>query len=253
MSVPLVGDVLIVPVVSAIEVISVLAPEAAAPRLVRAVAAEVAPVPPFAMGRVPVTCVVRLTPESEPPSVNDPLDVTVPVSVIPLTEPVPPTDVTVPTFDVYPEGLLAGYSPKFVRAVAASVAPVPPLATARVPANVIVPAEVIGPPEAVRPVVPPETLTLVTVPAPATASQIRVEPFHFKNVSVTVGAYQGTFGIIGDVSGEEKDVAKMINDDIIWLNKNRSEICKGIPALENIIDELTSLHMKTLYKLENLR
>jgi hypothetical protein len=54
-------------------------------------------------------------------------------------------------------------------------------------------------------------------------------------------------------SGEEKDVAKMINDDIIWLNKNRSEICKGIPALENIIDELTSLHMKTLYKLENLR
>jgi hypothetical protein len=68
-----------------------------------------------------------------------------------------------------------------------------------------------------------------------------------------VEAYQGTFGIIGDVSGEEKDVAKIINDDIIWLNKNRSEICKGIPALENIIDEITSLHMKTLYKLENLR
>ena len=68
-----------------------------------------------------------------------------------------------------------------------------------------------------------------------------------------VEAYQGTFGIIGDVPGEEKDVAKMINDDIIWLNKNRSEVCKGIPALENIIDELTSLHMKTLYKLENLR
>lgn len=68
-----------------------------------------------------------------------------------------------------------------------------------------------------------------------------------------VEAYQGTFGIIGDVDGEEKDVAKMINDDIIWLNKNRSEICKGVPALENIIDELTGLHMKTLYKLENLR
>lgn len=68
-----------------------------------------------------------------------------------------------------------------------------------------------------------------------------------------VEAYQGTFGIIGDVAGEEKDVAKMINDDIIWLNKNRSEICKGVPALENIIDELTGLHMKTLYKLENLR
>lgn len=73
------------------------------------------------------------------------------------------------------------------------------------------------------------------------------------NIDKFVEAYQGTFGIIGDVGGEEKDVAKMINDDIIWLNKNRSEICKGVPALENIIDELTGLHMKTLYKLENLR
>lgn len=68
-----------------------------------------------------------------------------------------------------------------------------------------------------------------------------------------VEAYQGTFGIVGDIAGQEKDVAKMINDDIIWLNKNRSELAKGIPALENILDELTGLHMKTLYKLENLR
>jgi hypothetical protein len=98
MSVPLVGDVLIVPVVSAIDVISVLAPEAAAPRLVRAFGAVVAFVPPLAIGRIPETCVVRLTPESAPPSVNDPLDVTVPVSVMPFTEPVPPTDVTVPTY-----------------------------------------------------------------------------------------------------------------------------------------------------------
>ena len=75
--------------------------------------------------------------------------------------------VTVPTFDVYPAGLLAGYAPKFVRAVAASVAPVPPLATARVPPSVRVPEAVIGPPVNERPVVPPLALTLVTVPAPA--------------------------------------------------------------------------------------
>lgn len=68
-----------------------------------------------------------------------------------------------------------------------------------------------------------------------------------------VEAYQGTFGIIGDIAGEQKSVAKMINDDIIWLNENRSKLAKGIPALENILDELTALHMKTLYKLENLR
>ena len=44
------------------------------------------------------------------------------------------------------------------------VTPVPPEATARVPAKVIVPAPVTGPPEVVRPVVPPLTATLVTVP-----------------------------------------------------------------------------------------
>jgi hypothetical protein len=36
-----------------------------------------------------------------------------------------------------------------------------------------------------------------------------------------IEAYQGTFGIIGDVAGQEKDVAKMVHDDIIWLNENR--------------------------------
>jgi len=46
------------------------------------------------------------------------------------------------------------------------VAPVPPFASARVPASVIVPEPVIGPPEVVRPVVPPETATEVTVPLP---------------------------------------------------------------------------------------
>ena len=44
------------------------------------------------------------------------------------------------------------------------VIPVPPLATARVPARVIVPELVTGPPEVVKPVVPPETSTEVTVP-----------------------------------------------------------------------------------------
>lgn len=68
-----------------------------------------------------------------------------------------------------------------------------------------------------------------------------------------VEAYQGTFGIVGDVDGEVEDVTRLIHDDIIWLNENRSKIAKNIPALENIIDELTGLHMTTLYKLENLR
>lgn len=55
------------------------------------------PVPPFPTGRVPVTCVVRLTLDSVPPSVRLPEEVTVPVRVMPLTLPVPPTEVTVPS------------------------------------------------------------------------------------------------------------------------------------------------------------
>ena len=54
----------------------------------------VTPVPPLATGSVPVTCEVKLTLDSVPPSVRLPVLVTVPVSVMPLTVPVPPTLVT---------------------------------------------------------------------------------------------------------------------------------------------------------------
>lgn len=68
-----------------------------------------------------------------------------------------------------------------------------------------------------------------------------------------IEAYQGTFEIIGEVGEQEKSIPKMIYDNIIWLTENRSKVAKGVPALENIIDDLTGMHMKTLYKLENLR
>lgn len=56
----------------------------------------VTPVPPLATGSVPLTWVVRLTPDSVPPRVKLPVEVTVPVKVMPLTVPVPLTEVTVP-------------------------------------------------------------------------------------------------------------------------------------------------------------
>ena len=58
------------------------------------------------------------------------------------------------------------HPPRAVRAADADVAPVPPFAIANVPDNVIVPDVVTGPPLVVRPVVPPLTATLVTVPEP---------------------------------------------------------------------------------------
>ena len=63
-------------------------------------------------------------------------------------------------------------------AVGVAVLLVPPLAMASVPASVIVPEDVTGPPLAVRPVVPPLTSTLVTVPVPAAVTHVgALEPF----------------------------------------------------------------------------
>lgn len=98
--------------------VNMLPPTVVAPRLVRAPDSVVAFVPPLATGNIPETCVVRLTPESAPPRVSEPDVVTVPVRVRPFTVPVPATEFTVP-------------APRLVRAVGASTAPVPPLATAR--------------------------------------------------------------------------------------------------------------------------
>lgn len=63
-------------------------------------------------------------------------------------------------------GLAKGAAPRAVSAVPAVVAPVPPLAIASVPPMVMVPEFVIGPPDVVKPVVPPETSTLITEPPP---------------------------------------------------------------------------------------
>lgn len=84
-----------------------------------------------------------------------------PMPLLPETD----TDVTVP---------LPVPAPRLALAAAAFVAPVPPLAMANVPAMVIVPEVVTGPPEKVRPVVPPDTSTDVTVPPPPVAVMVRV-------------------------------------------------------------------------------
>jgi uncharacterized protein Yka (UPF0111/DUF47 family) len=68
-----------------------------------------------------------------------------------------------------------------------------------------------------------------------------------------VETYQGGFGLVGKLPNEIDDAKELINDEMLWLTKNREKIAKEIPALENLLDELTGLHMRTLYKLENLR
>jgi len=68
-----------------------------------------------------------------------------------------------------------------------------------------------------------------------------------------IETYQGTFGIIETLPDQTESMIKALNEEMLWLNENREKIANNIPALENIVDELTGLHAKTLYKLENLR
>lgn len=67
---------------------------------------------------------------------------------------------------------------------------------------------------------------------------------------------QGSKGIIGHVDlsskDESMDVIKAITDDANWISKNRNKIAHGVPAIENILDELVAVHLSALYKLKNL-
>lgn len=68
--------------------------------------------------------------------------------------------------------------------------------------------------------------------------------------------YQGVFGLVGKISGKFETVSNILDvlkEDAKWLKANREKIAKNIPSLENIIDELTSIYIKTIYKLTNLK
>jgi hypothetical protein len=71
-----------------------------------------------------------------------------------------------------------------------------------------------------------------------------------------VESYQGYFGLVGDppnVAPKTNEILALITVDAAWINKNRSAIAKNIPALENIVDELSGIYLRTLYKLKNLQ
>lgn len=71
-----------------------------------------------------------------------------------------------------------------------------------------------------------------------------------------VEACQGSKGIIGHVDlsckDESVDIIKCLTDDANFISRNRAKIGHGVPALENILDEIVGLYLTTLYKLKNL-
>lgn len=70
-----------------------------------------------------------------------------------------------------------------------------------------------------------------------------------------VEMYQGAFGLIGEVNIPDtpvKAVMEHIGDEANWIEEHRKEIACDVCAIENMLDELAGLYLKTFYKLKNL-
>lgn len=71
-----------------------------------------------------------------------------------------------------------------------------------------------------------------------------------------VEAYQGCFGLIGEVSPKsykKDDILSQIVKEANWIAENRDKIAKGNEVLENKLDELGALYASTVYKLRFLK
>jgi len=71
-----------------------------------------------------------------------------------------------------------------------------------------------------------------------------------------VEACQGAHDIIGAIPSppaSDGDILEHIVAESEWIAEHRSEIAYDIPALENIVDELSGIYLSTIYKLKNLK
>jgi hypothetical protein len=81
------------------------------------------------------------------------------------------------------------------------------------------------------------------------------------NLDSFIEQYQAAFGLINfkedekREEGEEKatnNLVPMLQEDVKWINKNRSKLANDVPALENKLDELVSVYLQAIYKLKFL-
>ena len=60
-------------------------------------------------------------------------------------------------------------------------------------------------------------------------------------------------GAVSTVDRPMPDIVKKLETEMVWLNQNREKLAQDIPALENILDEMTGVYMRTLFKLKSMR
>lgn len=68
--------------------------------------------------------------------------------------------------------------------------------------------------------------------------------------------YQGMFGIMDipeNPAPKVKDVTEYLRDEAEWIESNREIISGGANSVGNLVDNITAVYLKALYKLENLK
>ena len=51
---------------------------------------------------------------------------------------------------------------------------------------------------------------------------------------------------------QTKPCVALLGEHVVWISKHREHIAQDVAALENIIDEIVALYLRTLYKLKEL-
>lgn len=75
-----------------------------------------------------------------------------------------------------------------------------------------------------------------------------------ESIDKLVEAYQGAFDIVNPKpkDAETVDITKRLKADLVFISKNRAQITQGLPALDNILQELEGHYLKTIFFLERL-
>lgn len=75
-------------------------------------------------------------------------------------------------------------------------------------------------------------------------------------VDALVEAHQAVHGLVGDIpapSAKGSEVLPVLRSDAEWIEQNHEKICEGNRAIANLIDGVTGVYLRTIYKLENLK
>lgn len=67
--------------------------------------------------------------------------------------------------------------------------------------------------------------------------------------------YQGFVGLIGDYTIKDanpEDIVGYLREEADWIEANREMIAGGSNAVANLVDGVTAVYLRTIYKLEQL-